>query len=137
MGAPFILTVLSEDGYQVFAALYREYDTLERAIEGAKVDYLKRYGGNPSFRVYHAENQGDASGYRHTLIEVCFDETKRRSFVALYKVLQQVEPASTTPVGRPRFAIQEACARALRRLADYLKHLFHGPGASGTVLVLR
>ncbi len=133
MGSPFILTVLSEDGYQVFAALYREYDTLERAIEGAKVDYLKRYGGNPSFRVYHAEGQGDPSGYRHTLIEVCFDETKRRSFVALYKVLQQVEP-KTTPIGRPQQMIQ-ALARTLRRWVNFLKHLFHGPGASGTVLV--
>jgi hypothetical protein len=135
MGAPFILTVLSEDGYQVFAALYREYDTLERAIEGAKSDYLRRYGGNPAFRVYHTEGQDDASGYRHTLIEVCFDETKRRSFVALYKVLQEVEPRST-PAGRPQLAV-EACARALRRLADRLKHLFPGLWGSGTVLLVR
>jgi selenocysteine lyase/cysteine desulfurase len=135
MGSPFILTVLSEDGYQVFAALYREYDTLERAIEGAKVDYLKRYGGNPAFRVYHAEGDGDASGYRHTLIEVCFDETKRRSFVALYKVLQEVEPAPTRS-GRFRFAV-ETCARILRRLIDDLRNLFHGPGASGVVLAAR
>ena len=58
MGAPFILTVLSEDGYQVFAALYREYETLDRAIEGAKADYLRRYGGDPAFRVYHAAGRG-------------------------------------------------------------------------------
>lgn len=135
MGAPFILTVLSEDGYQVFAALYREYDTLERAIEGAKADYLKRYGGNPAFRVYHAENPADASGYRHTLIEVCFDETKRRSFVALYKVLQKVEP-ETAPSGRRKLAVQ-ACSRVLRRLADYLKDLFARPGGTRSVLVLR
>jgi hypothetical protein len=135
MGTPFILTVLSEDGYQVFAALYREYDTLERAIEGAKADYLKRYGGNPAFRVYHAEGPGDASGYRHTLIEVCFDESKRRSFVALYKVLQELEPDST-PLGRRRLAIQ-ACSRILGRLFGPLRHLFPGPGGSGTVLVLR
>ena len=74
MRAPFILTLLSEDGYQVFAALHEQYETLERAIEGAKSDYLKRYGGNPAFRVYHAA--ADTSGFRHTLIEVCFDESK-------------------------------------------------------------
>ncbi len=135
MGAPFILTVLSEDGYQVFAALYREYETLERAIEGAKSDYSKRYGGNPAFRVYHAEGTGDASGYRHTLIEVCFDETKRRSFVALYKVLQQVEPAEIQ-VGPPRFSIS-ACARNLRRMVDYLRHLLQGPRATGTLVGIR
>ena len=135
MGAPFILTVLSEDGYQVFAALYREYDTLERAVEGAKEDYLRRYGGNPAFRVYHAENQGDASGYRHTLIEVCFDESKRRSFVALYKVLQKVEPEAVPP-GRSRHLVQ-SCARAFRRLADHLRDLFSGPGRSKTVLAYR
>jgi hypothetical protein len=135
MGAPFILTVLSEDGYQVFAALYREFDTLERAIEGAKADYLKRYGGNPAFRVYHADGSGDASGYRHTLIEVCFDESKRRSFVALYKVLQEIEPEAT-PLGRRRRAIQ-ACSTALRRLAIFLKHPFPGPRDSKAVLVWR
>ena len=32
MGAPFVLTVLSEDGYQVFAALHREFETLEGAV---------------------------------------------------------------------------------------------------------
>src|SRR4051794_28477843 len=101
MGAPFILTLLSSDGYQVFAALHREFDTLERAVEGAKDDYLKRYGGNPSFRVYHADP--DDSGFRHTLIEACFDESKRRSFVALYKVLQEVEPAPKH-LGPPRFS---------------------------------
>jgi len=133
MGAPFVLTVLSEDGYQVFATLYREFDSLERAIEGAKADYLKRYGGHPLFRVYHAEGTSDHSGYRHTLIEVCFDETKRRSFVALYKVLQEVEPVAT-PIGRPRQMIQ-ACSRTLRRLIDHLRHLFHQPGRPGAVLV--
>jgi hypothetical protein len=132
MGAPFILTVLSEDGYQVFAALYREYDTLERAIEGAKADYLKRYGGNPAFRVYHAEGVIGGSGYRHTLIEVCFDESKRRSFVALYKVLQEVEPESP-PVGRPWRAIQ-ASSRVLRRLVAGLKHWLAGSGDSRAVL---
>src|SRR3954447_12897724 len=90
MGAPFILTLLSSDGYQVFAALHREYATMDEAIEGAKDDYLRRYGGNPSFRIYHADRDG--SGYRHTLIEACFDEAKRRSFVALYKVVQGVWP---------------------------------------------
>ena len=135
MAAPFILTVLSEDGYQVFAALYREYDTLERAIEGAKADYLRRFGGNPAFRVYHAEGDGDASGYRHTLIEVCFDQTKRRSFVALYKVLQEVEPEAT-PLGRPRLAI-EAWVKALRRFVARLKNPFSRPGVSGTILAFR
>ena len=133
MGAPFILTLLSEDGYQVFAALHREFDTLREAIEGAKEDYLKRYGGNPAFRVYHAD--ADGSGYRHTLIEVCFDESKRRSFVALYKVLQEVEPAPK-PVGRPRFSVA-SCSRALRRLASYLAHLLPRPRASGAVLNFR
>ena len=135
MGAPFILTVLSEDGYQVFAALYREYDTLERAIEGAKADYLRRYGGNPAFRVYHAEGQGDESGYRHTLIEVCFDETKRRSFVALYKILQEVEPAGT-PIGLTRRAIR-ACRMALRRLAAVLGHPLEDGQDSGMILAVR
>ncbi len=114
MGAPFILTLLSEDGYQVFAALHREFDTLEEAIEGAKDDYLRRYGGNPAFRVYHAD--ADGSGFRHTLIEVCFDESKRRSFVALYKVLQEVEP-TRKPLGRPRFSIARVLA-GLRRVAS-------------------
>jgi hypothetical protein len=135
MGARFILTVLSEDGYQVFAALHREFDSLERAIEGAKSDYLKRYGGNPAFRVYHAEGDGGASGYRHTLIEVCFDESKRRSFVALYKVLQEVEP-SAARVGRPRRAI-EACSRAFRRLSDLLRHLFPSSRDSRWSLICR
>ena len=133
MRAPFILTLLSEDGYQVFAALHEQYETLERAIAGAKSDYLKRYGGNPAFRVYHAE--GDASGFRHTLIEVCFDESKRRSFVALYKVLQEVEP-SKTPIGRPQLAIQ-ALARTLRRMTVFLWHLFPRPRTSGVVLGFR
>jgi hypothetical protein len=133
MRAPFILTLLSEDGYQVFAALHEQYETLERAIEGAKSDYLKRYGGNPAFRVYHAE--ADASSFRHTLIEVCFDESKRRSFVALYKVLQEVSPAPT-PTRRDPLGIH-ACARALRRLAAYLGHLVSGSGASGPMLALR
>jgi hypothetical protein len=129
MRAPFILTLLSEDGYQVFAALHQEYDTLDRAVEGAKSDYLKRYGGNPAFRVYHAEP--DASSYRHTLIEVCFDESKRRSFVALYKVLQEVE-SRRSPVGRPQLAIQ-ALARNLRRLIAYFWHLLPRPRASVAV----
>ena len=36
MGSPFILTLLSSDGYQVFAALHREYPTIDEAVEGAK-----------------------------------------------------------------------------------------------------
>lgn len=135
MRAPFVLTLLSEDGYQVFAALHREFDTLERAIEGAKQDYLKRYGGNPTFRVYHAD--GESSGYRHTLIEVCFDETKRRSFVALYKVLQEVSPTPTlTPAGRDPVGIH-ACASALRRLAACLGEWASGSRASGPALSFR
>lgn len=133
MGAPFILTLLSEDGYQVFAALHREFNTLPEAISGAKEDYLRRYGGNPAFRVYHAE--GDRSGVRHTLIEVCFDDTKRRSFVALYKVLQEPEPAPTRR-GLPRFAIP-AMARVWRKLMDILGHRFPRPRASGTILGFR
>ena len=135
MGAPFILTVLSEDGYQVFAALYREYETLDRAIEGAKADYLKRYGGNPAFRVYHADRMGEPSGYRHTLIEVCFDETKRRSFVALYKVLQEVEPAPTA-LGSLRDSMR-AYAIGLRRLADHLRHLLPWARSSRPTLAFR
>jgi len=96
MGAPYVLTVLSEDGYQVFSALHRQFETLEQAIAGARDDYLRRYGGSPAFRVYHAD--GGDPGYRHILIEACFDESKRRSFVALYKVLQELEPV---PAGRP------------------------------------
>jgi hypothetical protein len=130
MRAPFILTLLSEDGYQVFAALHQEYETLERAIEGAKSDYLKRYGGNPAFRVYHAE--ADASSFRHTLIEVCFDESKRRSFVALYKVLQEVEPRKT-PYSRPQLTTQ-TFGRLVRRLAAHILDLWPGPRASGAVL---
>ncbi len=133
MGAPFILTLLSEDGYQVFAALHREFDTLPEAVAGAKDDYLRRYGGNPAFRVYHADSDG--SGFRHTLIEVCFDESKRRSFVALYKVLQEVEKAPTT-AGRPRFLV-DACSRAFRRLIDHLSHLLPRPRASGGLLGFR
>ena len=129
MGAPFILTVLSEDGYQVFAALYREFDTLERAVEGAKADYLKRYGGSPAFRVYHAEGIVDGSGYRHTLIEVCFDETKRRSFVALYKVLQEVESAPALPASPgPSVA---AFVGALGRVVAHLRDLLPRPRSSG------
>ncbi len=132
MGAPFILTVLSEDGYQVFAALYREFDTLERAVEGAKADYLKRYGGCPAFRVYHAEGTIDGSGFRHTLIEVCFDETKRRSFVALYKVLQEIEAAPASP--RPSFA---AFVGALGRVVAHLRDLLPRPRSSGVVPGIR
>jgi hypothetical protein len=128
MAAPFILTVLSEDGYQVFAALYREYETLDRAIEGAKQDYLRRYGGNPSFRVYHTEGDNDASGYRHTLIEVCFDTSKRRSFVALYKVLQEVEPAPTPGLGTMRASLR-AFALGVRRL--FVRLTDFGPGSGG------
>lgn len=132
MGAPFILTVLSEDGYQVFAALYREFDTLERAIEGAKADYLKRYGGCPAFRVYHAEGCGDGSGFRHTLIEVCFDETKRRSFVALYKVLQEIEASPASP--RPSVA---AFVGALGRVVAHLRDLLPRPRSSGMISGVR
>jgi hypothetical protein len=129
MGAPFILTLLSEDGYQVFAALHREFETIDQAIEGAKADYLKRYGGSPAFRVYHAA--GNSSGFRHTLIEACFDESKRRSFVALYKILQEVEP-TPAPVPRPKQFIQ-TCARVFRRILTDRWHLFPRPGASGVV----
>jgi hypothetical protein len=127
MGAPFVLTVLSADGYQVFAALHREYVTLEEAIEGAKDDYLQRYGGSPAFRVYHAERDG--VGTRHTLIEACFDESKRRSFVALYKVLQESELVPTPP-GRARFSVP-ARGRAWRRLLVHLGRLLPRPRASG------
>jgi hypothetical protein len=133
MGAPYILTLLSEDGYQVFAALHQEFETLNQAIEGAKSDYLKRYGGNPAFRVYHAE--GEMSGYRHTLIEVCFDESKRRSFVALYKVLKEVERAPTQ-VSPPRFSIP-TLARTLCRLLAQFGHRFTRPRASGAILGFR
>ena len=133
MGTPYILTVLSEDGYQVFAALHREFDTLDRAIEGAKEDYLRRYGGNPAFRIYHADD--DTSGFRHTLIEACFDESKRRSFVALYKVLQEVEPAPTRREPS-RFPIH-ALARTLRRFIINLRHLLPKPRASGAILGYR
>ena len=109
MGTPFVLTVLSEDGYQVFAALHREFPTLEQAVAGAKDDYLRRYGGSPTFRVYHAD--GEDLGYRHVLIEACFDESKRRSFVALYKVLQEVEP---TPAARRAVAWPSPLALARR-----------------------
>jgi hypothetical protein len=133
MRAPFILTLLSEDGYQVFAALHQEYETLFEAIEGAKHDYLKRYGGNPAFRVYHADENG--SNYRHTLIEVCFDESKRRSFVALYKVLQEVAPTPTR-VGPPRFSIP-ALARLLHKLAALLGHRLPRPRVLGAVMGFR
>lgn len=133
MGAPYILTVLSEDGYQVFAALHREFETLGGAIQGAKEDYFRRYGGNPAFRVYHADLDG--SGSRHTLIEACFDESKRRSFVALYKVLQELEPAPSRREPS-RFSIP-SCARNIRRFAVNLWHLLPKPRASGTVLGFR
>ncbi len=133
MGAPYILTLLSEDGYQVFAALHQEFDTLEEAIEGAKDDYLRRYGGSPAFRVYHADRE--SSDFRHTLIEVCFDESKRRSFVALYKVLQEIEPVPTF-VGPPRLSFP-ACARAFRRILVRLGLFFPRPRASGAILAFR
>ena len=133
MRAPFILTLLSADGYQVFAALHQEYETLVEAIEGAKLDYGKRYGGSPAFRVYHAN--GDHSGYRHTLIEACFDESKRRSFVALYKVLQEVENAPI-PVGRPRFSIP-ALARVLEKLASLFGQRLPKPRPSTRLLGFR
>jgi hypothetical protein len=133
MGAPYILTVLSEDGYQVFAALHRAFDTLEGAIEGAKEDYLRRYGGNPAFRVYHADD--DTSGFRHTLIEVCFDQSKRRSFVALYKVLQEVEPAPKRSAPA-RFSIA-AVGRAVRRVLVRLGNLLPGSGGPGALLLSR
>ena len=112
MSAPCTLTVLSEDGYQVFAALHREYPTLAEAIEGAKQDYVQRYGGHPAFRVYHAE--GEPAGYRHVLIEVCFDENKRRSFVALYKVLQEVEARPIRRVESPWVAAMTQVRRVVR-----------------------
>jgi hypothetical protein len=133
MGAPFILTLLSSDGYQVFAALHREYPTIDEAVEGAKDDYLRRYGGNPSFRVYHAER--DESGFRHTLIEACFDESKRRSFVALYKVLQEVEAAPKRL--QPTRLSLAGCGRMLRRLLIRLGHLLDGPGGSDAVIQFR
>ncbi len=129
MGSPFILTLLSADGYQVFAALHREYPTIDEAIEGAKADYLKRYGGSPAFRVYHATSH--SSGFRHTLIEACFDESKRRSFVALYKILQEVEP-TPVPVGRHRQFLQ-ATARVFRRIIDDFRHHLPRPKTSGIV----
>ena len=130
MGAPFVLTLLSSDGYQVFAALHREYETLDEAVEGAREDYLRRYGGSPSFRVYHAERDG--AGFRHILIEACFDESKRRSFVALYKVLQEVEPA---PVLSWRSRLSEsATGRAWRRAVVQIGRLLFGPRALGPVL---
>ena len=133
MGAPFILTLLSSDGYQVFAALHREFETLPEAIEGAKDDYLRRYGGNPAFRVYHAA--GGGPGTRHTLIEVCFDESKRRSFVALYKVLRESEPAPTRAGSlRPSLA---NCGRAWRKLVVHLGRLLPRPRASGPVFQYR
>jgi hypothetical protein len=130
MGAPFILTLLSSDGYQVFAALHREYATIDEAVEGAKDDYLRRYGGNPSFRVYHAER--DASGFRHTLIEACFDESKRRSFVALYKVLQEVEPAPTR--SRPSRFSEPAIGGTWRRLLVQIGRLLSRPRGPGPAL---
>jgi len=129
MGAPFVLTLLSADGYQVFAALHREFATLEGAVEGARDDYLRRYGGSPAFRVYHAERNG--AGYRHTLIEACFDESKRRSFVALYKVLQEVEPAPTRS-GPPRFSIPSV-GRVWRRILVQLGRFLPRPRASGPI----
>jgi hypothetical protein len=129
MGAPFILTVLSEDGYQVFAALHREFVTIEEAIEGARADYIKRYGGTPAFRVYHASDA--SSGYRHTLIEACFDESKRRSFVALYKILQEVEP-TPTPIHRPN-RIFQSCAYVVRRIITDLRNHFPRPRASTAI----
>jgi len=131
MGTPYVLTVLSEDGYQVFAALHREYPTLEQAVAGARDDYLRRYGGSPAFRVYHAD--GDDQGFRHVLIEACFDESKRRSFVALYKVLQEVEPA---PIARPApWASALAPARRLWRWATGPLRTLPRPPASGAKLV--
>jgi hypothetical protein len=130
MGAPFVLTLLSSDGYQVFAALHREYATIDEAVEGAKDDYLRRYGGNPSFRVYHAERDG--SGFRHTLIEACFDESKRRSFVALYKVLQEVEHVPTRL--RPSRFSETATGRGWRRVIVQIGRLLSRPRASGPAL---
>ena len=66
------------------------------------------------------------------MIEVCFDESKRRSFVALYKVLQEVEPSpmglGTSPASLRAFAL------AMRRLADQIRRLFPGARSSGPAL---
>ena len=51
--APYLLGLLSGEGYQVFATLPGEYRTEDEAIHAAKADYLARLGGTPTFRVYH------------------------------------------------------------------------------------
>ncbi len=108
MAPPYTLTVLSEDGYQVFAALNQRFHTLPEAIEGAREDYRTRYGGTPALRVYHADDDG--SGAHHVLIEACFDSSKRRSFVALYKVIRE-DPAVRTGQDPPRPSALAALGR--------------------------
>ncbi len=128
MGAPFILGLLSGDGYQVFAALPGEYATEAAAIRAAREDYLARFGGSPVFRVYQVVS--DVPGPRPTLIEVCFDETKQRSFVALYKVIEASPPESSRPIRRrPAIPFRD-------RVAALLARFFPGPSASSAILGL-
>ena len=123
MGTPYTLALLSGDGFQVFGTLRRDLPTRDLAIEAAKEDYLRRFGGSPAFRVYHAEREGSTP--RHSLIEVCFDGSKRRSFVALYKVIQESEPTpNPTPTGGgsmgSRSTLASAAVRIWRRLVARL-----------------
>lgn len=128
MGAKFILGLLSGDGYQVFAALPGEYATEAAAVRAAREDYLARFGGSPVFRVYQLVSE--APGPRPTLIEVCFDETKQRSFVALYKVIEASRPESLRPIRRPAIPFRD-------RVAALLARFFPGPSPVSVVLCPR
>ncbi|WP_435016644.1 hypothetical protein TA3x_004217 [Tundrisphaera sp. TA3] len=132
-GAPYLLGVLSGDGYQTFATLPGEYPSEEAAIRAAQSDYLARFGGTPTFRVYQARPA--APGPRLTLIEVSFDETKLRSFVALYKVIEAPRPAAVRrELARPP---ARAFAPFRQRVAALLARFFPGPTATSPAFSLR
>ena len=62
MGAPFILTLLSSDGYQVFAALHREYATIDEAVEGPRTTTFGGTAETPHSGSITPSGMGRASG---------------------------------------------------------------------------
>lgn len=133
-GAPFLLGVLAGDGYQVFATLPGEYPTEEAAIRAAREDYLARFGGTPAFRVYRIA--GPNPGPKLTLIEVSFDETKLRSFVALYKVIEAPRTATKSPRTQSDRGPVRASLPLRDRVAALLARFFPGPTANPLAFTL-
>lgn len=129
-GAPFILGVLAGDGFQVFATLPGEYATEDAAIRAAQDDYLARFGGTPAFRIYRVVDA--TGGPRLTLIEVSFDETKLRSFVALYKVIEAPRASAARSLKGP----VRAPLPLRDRVAALLARFFPGPTENPFALAL-